>query len=288
LLPAVLIWGAGTTVNQITAPENMIWVGQGDNPVALFRTSWTDADAVYAGLKTGSPSVNHGHMDVGTFIMDAKGERWAMDPGSQNYNSLESAGIDLWNMSQTSERWDVFRYNNLAHNTITINNQYQKVSGKASVIAYSNQRDMLNAVTDMTQLYSDNVNKAIRGIAIVNEQYLMVRDEIETSSSPVLIRWNMVTSAEVTITGNNSAELVKNGKKLSIKVSGPSEVSMKTWSTDPPNSWDAENPGTIMTGFETTLPSNSSVSLVVLLMPEGAQENNSVSVKKISEWPVTK
>src|SRR4030042_5412969 len=166
------------TFNQITTPEENIWVGQGENPVAIMRTSWTDPDAIYAGLKTGSPSVNHGHMDAGSFIMDAKGERWVMDFGMQDYNSLESAGVNLWNMGQTSTRWDVFRYNNLAHNTLTINNQYQKVTGKATVISYSGQADLLNAVTDMSSVYAGYLKKAIRGLAIVDNQYVMVRDEI--------------------------------------------------------------------------------------------------------------
>jgi len=224
-------------------------------------------------------------MDVGTFVMDAKGERWAMDFGMQDYNSLESAGIDLWSMAQTSTRWDVFRYNNLAHNTLTVNNEYQKVTGKTTVISYSGQQDMLNAVTDITSVYAGHLNKSVRGLAIVDNQYVMVRDEIQTPASETLIRWNLVTSAAVTITGNNTAELDKNGKKLVLKVSEPANVTMKTWSTVPPNSWDAANPGTIMTGFEATIPANSSASLVVLLLPEGAQENSSVSVKKISDWP---
>jgi len=288
LLPAVLLWCADITFDQITAPEENIWIGQGDNPVAMMRTSWTDPNAVYVGLKAGSPSVNHGHMDVGAFIMDAKGERWAMDFGMQDYNSLESAGINLWSMAQTSTRWDVFRYNNLAHNTLTVNNQYQKVTGKTSVISFSRQPDMLNAVTDITSVYAGHLNKSVRGLAIVDNQYVMVRDEIQTTASETLVRWNLVTSAAVTITENNTAELVKNGKKLVLKVTEPSNVTMKTWSTVPPNSWDAANPGTIMTGFEAMIPANSNAALVVLLLPEGAQENKTVSGKKISEWPKEK
>jgi len=288
LLPAVLLWCKGMTFNQITAPEENIWVGQGDNPVAIMRTSWTDPNAIYAGLKTGSPSVNHGHMDAGSFIMDAKGERWVMDFGMQDYNSLESAGVNLWNMGQTSTRWEVFRYNNLAHNTLTINNQYQKVSGKATVISYSGQADLLNAVTDMSSVYTGYLKKSVRGLAIVDNQYVMVRDEIETAASEALIRWNLVTSATVTITGSNTAELVRNGKKLILKVTGNADIIMKTWSTVPPNSWDAANPGTIMTGFETTIPANTNISLTVLLLPEGAQENSTITSKKISDWPRTK
>lgn len=59
-------------------------------------------------------------MDAGSFVYEKNGVRWAMDLGMQNYFSLESKGVDLWNQSQEGQRWDVFRLNNMAHNTLTI------------------------------------------------------------------------------------------------------------------------------------------------------------------------
>ena len=288
LLPAALIWCAGMPLTAVTVPAKNIWVGQGKNPIALMRTSWSDPNAIYVGLKTGSPSVNHAHMDVGSFVMDANGERWAMDFGMQDYNSLESAGVDLWNMSQTSERWGVFRYNNMAHNTLTINNQYQKVSGKASVISYSGETGMMNAETDLSSVYSGQLSSSLRGVAIVDGKYVTVRDEISTLSAETVVRWNLVTSASVTITGSNTAELVKNGKKLVMTVLEPATVTMKTWSTVPPNTYDAANPGMIMVGFEAIIPANSTAVLSVILLPDGAAENKAISGKKLSEWPKQK
>ncbi len=153
--------------------------------------------------------------------------------------------------------------------------------------SHSGQSEMMNAVSDISAVYNGQLKKAVRGIAIVDNQYVMVRDEVETLGSETVIRWNLVTSASVAITGVNTAELTKNGKKLVLKVLEPANVTMKTWSTVSPNTYDAANPGTIMTGFEATVPSNSSIPLTVLLLPEGAVENSSVSVKKLSEWPVT-
>jgi hypothetical protein len=285
LLPAVLIWSAGMTMDKITVPSKTIWIGQGKNPVALMRSSWTDRDAIYVAMKGGSPSVNHGHMDVGSFIMEAKGERWAMDFGMQDYNSLETAGVDLWNMKQNSQRWEVFRYNNFVHNTLTVNNQLQTVTGYAPITSWSDLPLMLNAVTDITSVYKDLLKKSIRGISIVDNQYVTIKDDIETLSSEAVIRWNLVTSATVNITGKNTAVLTKNGKTLTIKVKEPAFVTMKTWSTVPSHSYDAANPGTIMVGFEAVIPANSKTSLTVLLMPEGATENSSFTLKKLEDWP---
>jgi hypothetical protein len=287
LLPALLIWNAGMTIQEITPPAKKFWTGQGKNPVTLMRTSWTDPNAVFVGLKAGSPSINHGHMDIGSFVMDAAGERWAMDFGPQDYNSLETAGVSLWSMAQNSRRWEVFRYNNYVHNTLTVNNKLQSVDGKATIAGYSDKEEMMNAVTDIASVYNGDLKKAMRGIAIVDNQYVMVRDEVETSASETVIRWTLLTSAEVTIAGNNSAELVKNGKKLSLKVLEPVKVTIKTWSTVPAHTYDAQNPGTILVGFEATVPANSGAVLNVLLMPSGSVENREMSERTLSEWPNT-
>jgi len=285
LLPAVMIWSAGMTMDKITPPLKKVWVGQGKNPVALMRTSWTDPEAIFVAIKGGSPSVNHAHMDVGSFIMDAKGERWAMDFGMQDYNSLETAGVDLWNMKQNSQRWDVFRYNNFVHNTLTVNNQLQIVAGNAAITSYSDNPGMMNAITDISLVYKENLKKAVRGIAIVDNQYVTVRDEIEALEAETTIRWNMLTSAEVSLTGYNTAVLTINGKNLTLKVNEPAGIIMKTWNTVPPHGYDAANPGTIMVGFEVKIPANTKTSLTVLLMPEGAKENSSVTQKKLEQWP---
>jgi len=287
LLPSVMIWSAGMTMNRISPPGQTIWVGQGKNPVALMRSSWDDPNAVYLTLKAGSPSVNHGHMDVGSFIMEANGIRWANDFGMQNYNSLEQAGVNLWSMSQNSQRWEVFRYNNYVHNTLTINNELQKVAGYASIKSHSENQTLMNAITELTSLYDGQIRKAERGVAIAEKKYVTVRDEIETLASETTIRWTMLTSADVSITGSNTAVLTKSGKKLTISVKEPASVVMKTWSTEPAHEYDAKNPGTIMVGFEVRIPANSKAALTVLLLPEGVSENSSLSAKKLSDWPAS-
>jgi hypothetical protein len=287
LLPAVMIWSSGMTMNKINVPSKKVWVGQGKNPVILMRTSWSDPNAIYVAMKGGSPSVNHGHMDVGSFIFEVNGERWAMDFGMQDYNSLETAKVDLWNKTQNSQRWEVFRYNNLAHNTLTVNNELQMVDGYAPITAYSETPEMMNGITDITSVYKGQLQKAVRGIAIIDNQYVTVRDEIETQGNDALIRWNLVTSAEVTIAGNNSVVLTKNGKKLTIKVPNPKGIKMKTWSTVPTHDYDAANSGSIMVGFEVKIPSATKAVLNVLLIPEGASENVSVTGKSLDNWPHT-
>jgi hypothetical protein len=285
LLPAIMLWSAGTGMNSITAPHSTMWVGKGKNPVALMRTSWTDSSAIFLGMKGGSVSVNHAHMDIGSFVMEADGVRWGMDFGMQDYESLESKGIKLFGRTQDAQHWTVFRYTNLVHNTLTVNNQHQRVEGYAPITGSSTTPAFMHAITDMTAVYKGLLAKANRGIAIVDKQYVIVQDEIATPDQETTIRWTMLTPASVSITGKNKVELTKDGKRLVLEVQAPATVTMKTWSTDPPNGYDAPNPGTILTGFEVTIPANTKATITVALKP-GAAANKAIDkVLPLDKWP---
>lgn len=270
LLPAIMLWGAGTSINEVQPPASTLWTGKGKNPVALMRTSWTDPNAIFVGMKGGSVSVNHAHMDIGSFVMEADGVRWAMDFGMQDYESLESKGIKLFGRTQDAQRWTVFRLTNLVHNTLTINNQHQRVDGYAPITSTASDPSFMQATTDMTAVYKGMLTKSKRGIAIVDKSYVLVQDEVETPDQPTTLRWTLLTPASVRITGNNRAALTKDGKQLLLEVTAPANVMMKTWSTDPPNDYDTPNPGTILTGFEVTLPANTATTIRVALKPAKA------------------
>lgn len=284
LLPGIMLWGSDISINAVTAPASVMWVGGGRTPVALMRGSWTDTSALFVGLKGGSASVNHAHMDIGSFVMEAEGVRWAMDLGMQNYESLESKGMQIFGRSQDAQRWSIFRYNNLAHNTLTVNNRHQLVSGYAPITRSSNDAAFMNAVTDLTEVYKGTLVKAKRGIAIVNKAYVVVRDEVETPDTVTTIRWTLVTPASAVITGKNTVELMKDGKKLLLEVNAPAGIAMKTWSTDPPNSYDAPNPETVMVGFEITLPARSKTAITVSLIPGKALHEPRRQIQMLEQW----
>jgi hypothetical protein len=142
----------------------------------------------------------------------------------------------------------------------------------------------MNSVTDLTEIYKGQVASAIRGIAIVNKSYVVVRDEIETLDSSTTIRWTMLTPATVKIKGNNRAELTQNGKMLVLQVDATSEIVMKTWSTDPPNSYDAPNPGTILVGFEITVPAHTKTACNVRLIPAKSLNSSTKKIQPLKNW----
>ena len=285
LLPATLIWSSGLSLMNLSAPKALTWVGQGRTPVAFMRTSWSDPTAIYVAMKGGTVSTNHAHMDIGSFVMEADGVRWAMDFGMQDYESLESKKVDLWNMKQNSQRWKVFRYTNFVHNTLTVNDSLQRVTGNATIASSSATPMYMNVTTDLTEIYRGGVAKANRGIAVVDKAYVVVRDEVETAQTPATVRWTMLTPATVKLLGPNKAELTKDGKTLLLQVQEPATVSLKTASTDPPHDYDAPNPGTTLITVEMTVPVNTKAALTVLLLPQKSAGQAQPTVRPLAQWP---
>lgn len=283
ILPAIMIWGKDIKMEDITEPEAKQYVGQGKMPLMISRTSWTNPNAIYLGFKGGSPSVNHGHMDIGSFIMEADGVRWAIEMGSQNYESLESLGMSIFGTAQDAERWTILRLNNYIHNTLTVNGELQRVKGYASMERHGNDPDFMFAVTDMSSVYEGQLAQALRGAAIVDENHVVIRDELKAGSENANVRWQMLTGAEVEITGKNTAVLNKDGKHLTLRVDEPQNVNLTTWSSQPTTNYDAPNPGTILVGFEAGLDSNEEAVLQVTLIPSSS-EAVKVLEKSLGNW----
>lgn len=281
-LPMLMIWGKDIARYRAATPQQLMWTGNGLSPVAMMRTSWTDRNAIYLGFKAGSANVNHAHMDVGSFIMEANCVRWAMDFGMQNYESLEAKGMRIFGKDQYAQRWTIFRYINTSHNTLTINDSLHRVNGRAEIDRHSYSPRFMFAQSNMTAVFGNEVKKAVRGVGIRDKQYVVVQDEIETGGKPVLLRWSMVTPADVKIVSNSEIQLKKDGKELLLKVHSSLPVTIKTWSTTPTTSYDAANPGTIIVGFEAQFQANTSSTFMVHLLPQGKTADEKVI--PLAQW----
>lgn len=269
LLPTVILWGKGLDLNKSLAPPSNYFIGNGASPVCLMRSAWADSNAVFVGVKAGSPSENHGHMDVGSFVMDALGVRWACDLGAQNYNSLESKGLDIWDMKQSSDRWRVFRYSNLAHNTLAFDDSLQRVEGRAYFERHQNKKNELSCTADLASLYKGQVSKAIRTVAIKEEKYVSIKDEIVAGERPSKLRWSLLTEATPQINQEKKEILLTlHDRELLVKVESVAKITLKAWSTVPTNDYDAPNPGTVIVGFEAELAPSQTANFTVSLTPQ--------------------
>jgi hypothetical protein len=278
--PLTLLWCDGRKA----IPKDLSWMGRGASPVAMFRTSWTDPDGVYLAIKGGSPSVSHGHMDVGSFVLDARGLRWAVDLGPESYHKIESLGMNLWGRSQNAERWSIFRYNNLSHNTLVVDGQHQRVRGRAPIVRYDEQKSFPHVVFDMSSVYEGQLSKALRGAALLPSGQVLIQDELRATGKPATVRWAMVTPATVDIENGKNALLKEEGKTMHLSVLADQPVQLRTYSTEPKADYDAPNPGTRLIGFEVSLSSEQEVRLAVLMSPTESDTITSMNLRPLLQW----
>ena len=264
-LPLALIW-ANSELKAV-APNTLDWTGGGPTPVAFFRSGW-ERDALFVGVKAGSPSINHAHMDVGSFVFDAQGVRWAMDFGMQSYNSLESRGINLWSMKQNSERWKIFRLSNHSHNMLVINDQLQNVAGKVAITAHGLGTDYPRAEMDCSSLFEGQAQKVGRTLSLPSRRELIVEDTIQSVATTGTVRWQMATGAEITLS-ETGALLRKNGKTLRVQRVTPGQGKWAVIDISAPRQdFDAPNPGAKLLVLDLPVIAGDSPRITIKLTPE--------------------
>ncbi len=283
-LPALLIWGCALSLNSSEVPAQRNWFGKGENPVALMRSDWT-SQGLFVGIKGGTAQNGHAHLDAGSFVLDAHGVRWAVDLGGQEYAPVEAMGIDLWSKKQNSDRWKLFRYNNLAHNTLAFDQQFQNVDGHAEIISFVDDSLFSVATVDLSEIYKGQVKEALRSAALINNTFVVVRDVITNSHGPVTLRWTMVTSAEIILLDAKTAKLSMDGKQLILKILEPARGSFSIWPAVPENEYDEPNPGISRLGFEIKMDANEIVTCAVLFHPFGAENFAWQNYKASQNWP---
>ncbi|MGA9062855.1 MAG: hypothetical protein WB341_14470, partial [Terracidiphilus sp.] len=105
--PFDLIWYQSPPAD---VPEIATGAKFANTEVIFMRGSWDNPQTVFVGVKAGSGQADHGHLDLGSFVIDALGVRWACDLGADDYD-LDN----YWDSGVGGGRWDYYRLNNLSH-----------------------------------------------------------------------------------------------------------------------------------------------------------------------------
>jgi heparinase II/III-like protein/uncharacterized protein DUF4962 len=156
--------------------------------VAYLRSDWKDKNAFFVGFKGGDNKANHSHLDLGTFVMDALGQRWAIDLGGDEYNMPGYFG---------KERFTYYRLKTEGHNTLTFDGgENQNTSAKSPIVAFSAAPGDMFAVADLSQAYRAAGATVMRGMALKGREQIVVEDEIQ-STHPLPVTWSMHTNASV-------------------------------------------------------------------------------------------
>jgi hypothetical protein len=206
-----MIWyrDAGKDPVQAALPLDKYWRGV---EVATLRSAWNDRQATFVGVQSGSNLVNHNHLDLGSFVLDALGQRWALDLGGDDYNLPGYFG---------RQRYEYYRLRAEGHNTLVINpgeapDQDPESVGRIS--RFVSEKDRAFAICDLTPGYAKHARRVERGVALLDRREVLVQDEIE-GKRPMDVWWFMHTRAKVTAAADGRSAVLEQGKaRLAVRL----------------------------------------------------------------------
>lgn len=227
----------------------------GEQSLAFFRSS-RDADALWLGIKGGTPAASHGQMDVGSFVLDWAGSRWIHDLGSDDYNLPAYFG---------SKRFTYFRLQNLSHNTLVIGGALQNPKAEpCPVTPVATDGTVSSATFDLSPAYLGQCTKLTRRIDFdAAARTVRFTDTLAEPAGPV--RWQAVTDATVTLDGA-TATLEKGDRKLVFECADKS-LKWTVRDATPPTPEEKPNTGFRIVSVET--PKAATVTLGVTIRTGG-------------------
>jgi hypothetical protein len=198
--------------------------------VAVFRSAWDDPEALFVGVKAGFNQVNHGHLDLGNFELDALGVRWARDLGSDDYNLP-----GYWDKKRGGERWKYYRLNSKSHSVPLLGGEDQDPLGKSSVTKFVSKKNSGFVLIDLTSAYDKFAKKVTRGVATPERRAVLVQDEFEIEK-PCEVIWAMTTDAKIDVRKQGHASLTLKGKELKAQILSPAgaEFTVESAEQKPP------------------------------------------------------
>lgn len=246
------------------------WTAGGTQPLAVIRSAWDDPAAAYLAVKGGTPNHSHGHMDVGSFVWEVDGVRWALDLGTESYGRLRAAGIDLWNYRQDSSRWTVFRVGPDGHNILRFDGARQQVDGFATIRPLPASAGAPGNEVDLTPLYRDQVADVRRVVRLGPDRSLHLEDTWTASDRAVTASWQWLTRARV-LRRPDGLRLEQDGRALTLRIEAPAPATGLSVEVEdvaaPRGAQDSPNPGLSRIVVTVVTPARATQSLRVVAAP---------------------
>ncbi len=269
-------------------PDALIWAsparlerGQPLPPLAarfrqseavMMRGGWDEMDT-YVAIKGGhNRPDSHQHFDAGSFVLDARGQRWALDLGPDAY--------EIPNYFTQPTRSQLYRTATCGHNTLVIGGHCEATSAAAPITRFAEAADASFAVLDLTQAYQA-LASAYRGCVLIGGRDVLIVDEVEPApvqndgaAIPVPVTWQMHTTAQIEPVPGDPARAVlymsPSASALFVQILSPAGAGFTTAQAAPTYLPHRENPNAGVTKLMVALGvDRGRARLAVLLSPQG-------------------
>lgn len=250
-----------------------------------MRSSWDDLSGMWLSYHGGKTLVNHYHISAGSFVLDALGERWALDLGTEplTYSAEFSGG-----------RNSLYRIRPEGHNCIVIDPSDapgQELSADCPIISSESKPKGAYQVLDLTSAYSSQAYSALRGFMLTdNRQTAIIRDELSLKQDSD-VYWFMHTAADIEILSDTSAKLTISQKSMKLDMictggtASLSAAEAKPFPTTPIINGQASNSG--IQKLQILVSGSGKVTVSVRLTPyEGEYAETDFICSDISDWSI--
>ena len=240
---------------------------------AAFRTGW-GADDLLVAFRGGDNAAPHSHLDLGTFVLDALGVRWALDLGEDEGDLPGYA--EVGDAATAGRRWSYYRTRPEGHNTLVLNHDAgpgQDPNAAAEIVRWASEPDRAFAIVDLTAAYAEDAVRVRRGVMLLRDRpAVIVQDEVQ-AHLPSVYWWFMHTCADVAFSPDRrTATLTQDGQRLVVKILSPLgrfdvfDARPLPTSPDPPG----QSPNAGVRKLVINLGDLVDDRIVVALMPAGA------------------
>ncbi|MDZ7608250.1 MAG: DUF4962 domain-containing protein [Cyclobacteriaceae bacterium] len=174
-------------LNESEKHKSGLSIQEGTIDMMVFQGNGENNEYLYLASKGGSGKLGNQQLDAGTFVVDALGERWVLDP--QVENPANTTGQDAWENPANT---------NANHSTLVIAGANQNPDGECRIVKSNRNAPQPFGIYDLSPAYPE-ATKVLRGFKLLSDDCIMVRDEITFSDSPKKVRWAIITDATVSV-----------------------------------------------------------------------------------------
>ena len=249
-----------------------------------MRSSWDENKMVYAGFHSGYNGAQNAQLDIGTFVVEAFGDRFITDFGPERYSLMDNVG-------------NIFKaYMNRAEgaNCYIINpseNFYdQELNASCRMNRFESNDTSALAISDISAAYGAKVISAVRGIKMTNNRSAIVLQDEINCKSPSDIYWGMHTPADVSLSDDGKTAILNiGGNKMEVKILSESGKFRRDKAQPLPECYQlegqTEHPD--VTKLAMRFENAEKVNITLCFTPlgfSGSTVNNYPIVQKIADW----
>lgn len=200
----------------------------------MYLSEGNDENSLYVGMHAGDNAASHGHLDAGSFLLQAEGENIFIgnlgkpDPYPADYfNITNPKYLDApTKVANEPGRYYYYRVRTEGKSCLVINpdaRPEQNPEGKATLLSSGNDYYCI----DLTDCYKRDVKSYKREIKLDNNTSIIIKDEFELINDNNNVYWIAQTPKADFFELSDDKKTVRyyeNGKELFIKLISPADV----------------------------------------------------------------